>query len=175
MTSRAGLFAKYKSSCLIETGSHLGDGIQKALDEGFNRVISIELADKYFEYCRWRFSQDPRVSIIKGDSFKVLPDILKSIERPVTFWLDGHHSCGDTGLGEHWTPLMQELDAIKDHHIKDHTILIDDMRCWEEPNPVHGFFKDDIYKKIKEINQNYSYNLEDGQVEKDILAAYVIR
>jgi hypothetical protein len=175
MTAKAGIFSKYRNAIFVETGSYLGDGIQKAIDEGFNRIISIELADKYYEHCRQRFAHDMRISIVQGDSFKVLPNILKCIDQPTTFWLDGHHSCDDTGLGEYWAPLMKELDVIKDHHIKEHTILIDDMRCWEEPNPVHGFFKDDIYKKLKEINQNYAYSLEDGHVEKDILAAYILR
>jgi hypothetical protein len=68
---------------------------------------------------------------------------------------------------------MQELDAIKEHPIKDHTIMIDDMRCWEEPNPVHGFFKDDIYKKLEEINPDYRFEFLDGHQEKDILVAYI--
>jgi hypothetical protein len=103
----------------------------------------------------------------------VLPDILKKIDSPITFWLDGHHSCGDTALGEHWAPLMQELDVIKEHPLNTHTILIDDMRCWEKPSEVHGFFKDDIFKKLREINPNYKFTYEDGHVPNDILVAHL--
>ena len=98
---------------------------------------------------------------------------LKNINESVTFWLDGHYSCGDTALGDFWAPLMQELDAIKNHNIKDHTIMIDDMRCWQEPNPVHGFYKDDIIKKLKEINTDYEFAYEDGLEENDILVAHI--
>jgi hypothetical protein len=172
MPSNIEIFRKYRNELFIETGSFVGDGSQQALDAGFKRVISIELSDKYFEMSKDRFINNPNVEIVKGDSFKILPYILKNINQPVTFWLDGHHSCGDTALGEHWAPLMQELDVIKEHPIKTHTILIDDMRCWEKPNPVHGFFSNDIYKKLLEININYKLTYEYGVQENDILAAY---
>lgn len=173
MPSKTENFKKYLNNIFVETGSFVGDGIQQALDAGFKNIISIELSDKYFEISRNRFINNPNVEIVKGDSFKVLPDILKNINQPVTFWLDGHHSCGDTALGDHWTPLMQELDVIKEHPIKTHSILIDDMRCWEEPNPVHGFFKDDIIKKLSELNIDYKLTYENGLQENDILVAHI--
>jgi hypothetical protein len=178
MPSNTENFKKYKSNLFIETGSFQGDGIQQALDAGYEKVISIELSEKYFEISRNRFISDPRVTIVKGDSYKVLPSILNEIKEKCTFWLDGHHSCGDTALGDYWAPLIQELDAIKNHWIKNHTIMIDDMRCWQEPNPVHGFFIEDIYKKINEINSNYLIDFLDGgerhnRLEKDILVAYL--
>lgn len=166
-------FVDYPNPVFIETGTHLGDGVQKALDAGFEKVISIELADKYYLHCRNRFLYDPRVEIIQGDSFKVLPDILEKLDCPATFWLDGHHSGYDTGLGEHWTPLMQELQAIADHHIKTHTILIDDMRCWEKPNPVHGFYKQDILDFIPKINAEYTISYIDGIQPEDVMVLKV--
>jgi hypothetical protein len=173
MPSNIENFKKYSNNIFIETGSFLGDGIQQALDAGFNKVISIELSDKYFSISTNRFSNNPNVTIIQGDSFKVLPDVISDIDEPITFWLDGHHSCGDTALGEYWAPLIQELDVIKDHPIKTHTILIDDMRCWEEPNPTHGFYKEDIFNKLKEINSDYKFTYEDGCEKNDILVAHL--
>jgi hypothetical protein len=173
MPSNTQVFSKYKNKIFLETGSYLGEGIQQALNAGFEKVVSIELSDKYFSICQNRFSDNSNVTIVKGDSFKVLPDIIKDINEPITFWLDGHHSCGDTALGEHWAPLMQELDVIKEHSIKTHTILIDDMRCWQEPNPVHGFYKEDIFIKLKEINSDYKFTYEDGCEKNDILVAHL--
>ncbi len=173
MPSNTEIFNKHLNDIFIETGSFMGQGIQQALDAGFKNVISIELSDKYFSLCENRFSGNTNVKIVKGDSFKVLPEILETVDIQVTFWLDGHHSCGDTALGEHWAPLMQELDVIKSHKIKTHTIIIDDMRCWEHPNPVHGFFKDDIFVKLHEINKDYKFSFEDGQFENDILVAHI--
>jgi hypothetical protein len=174
MPSNTENFKKYKTDLFIETGSYIGDGIQQALDAGYEKIISIELSDKYFKESTDRFISEPKVTVVQGDSYKVLPGVLKDVKTKSTFWLDGHHSCGDTALGDYWTPLMQELDSIKDHEIKDHTIMIDDMRCWQEPNPVHGFFIDDIYRKLKEINPDYQIDYLDGSVEKDILVAHIL-
>jgi len=173
MPSKVENFKKYSNPVFIETGSFMGDGIQQALEAGFQKVISIELAEKYYNICKERFKEDPRVSIYKGDSYKVLPDIISKIEERITFWLDGHHSCGDTALGDYWSPLIHELDAIKTHSIKDHTILIDDMRCWKEPNPTHGFQETDIIEKLKEINNNYNLIFIDGGEPEDILVASI--
>lgn len=173
MPSNTENFKKHKTDLFIETGSFVGNGIQQALDAGYEKVISIELSDKYFEHSKNRFVSDPRVTIVQGDSYKVLPEILEGIDIKATFWLDGHHSCGDTALGDYWAPLIQELDAIKDHKIKEHTIMIDDMRCWENFNPVHGFSKENIYKKLEEINPAYKFEFLDGCEENDILVAYV--
>lgn len=173
MPANIEVFKKYPNIVFIETGSYLGDGIQQALSAGFQNIISIELSDKYHSISTNRFINKPNVKVIKGDSYKVLPDIIKDINTNITFWLDGHYSCEDTALGDYWSPLMQELDAIKEHSIKTHTILIDDMRCWEEPNTTHGFFKDDILRKLLEINSNYKFTYEDGLQKNDILVAHI--
>lgn len=171
MTS-ARIFHKYLNPVFVETGSHLGDGIQLALDAGFERVISIELSDKYYTHCQQRFFSEPRVSLVKGDTAFVLYDVIKDIDSRITFWLDGHHSCGDTALGAFWAPLIQELDAIKRHRRNDHTILIDDMRCWKEPNPVHGFYEPELIEKVKSIRPDYVLSREDTPAApQDILVA----
>lgn len=129
MPSNTENFKKYKTDLFIETGSYLGDGIQQALEADYEKIISIELSDRYFKESTERFISEPKVTVVQGDSYKVLPVILNEINTKATFWLDGHHSCGDTALGDYWAPLMKELNAIKNHKIKDHTIMIDDMRC----------------------------------------------
>ena len=173
MPSNTENFSKNINNVFVETGSFMGDGVQQAIDAGFKKIISIELSEKYYKISSDRFSSNPNVTIIKGDSYKVLLDAIKDIDDKITFWLDGHHSCGDTALGDFWAPLMQELKVIKDHHRKDHTILIDDMRCWQEPNPVHGFFIDDIYKELYEINKDYKIEFLDGVEPMDILVAKI--
>ena len=172
MPSKKENFEKYPNEYFIETGSYMGDGIKQALDAGFKNIISIELSDKYYNLCKNRFANDNRVTIVRGDSYKVLPDVIKNINSSITFWLDGHHSSGDTAIGDYWAPLIQELDVIKNHKINIHTIMIDDMRCWEFLNPVHGFYKEDIISKLKEINKDYKFEYQDGLQPNDILVAY---
>jgi hypothetical protein len=173
MSGSSAVFSKYPNPVFIETGSHTGDGIQFAIDAGFQTIISIELSDHFYNMCKNRFRENPNVHIIKGDSFKVLPDIIKNIDSRITFWLDGHYACGNTAKGEYWAPLMQELDVIQNHHIKMHTIMIDDMRCWQEPNPVHGFYLPDIINKLYNIHDQYELVYEKGVEKDDILVAYI--
>lgn len=162
MPSSLELFSGYMSEVFVETGSYVGDGIDYAVKAGFNKVYSIELADKYFDHCVNRFRMDSKVTILKGDSGVMLYDAIKDINCKITFWLDGHHSCGDTALGCAWSPLMEELKLISRHHIKEHTILIDDMICWEKSNPVIGFGIKDIQDIILSINSNYKFSYKDG-------------
>lgn len=167
------IFTSYTNPIFIETGSYMGNGIRLAIDAGFTKIYSIELSPKYFQICKKRFQNHNNVEVLHGDSYKVLPTLLNSINQPVTFWLDGHHSCGDTALGDYWAPLIKELEAICNHPIKNHTILVDDMRCWENYNPVHGFSKDDIVSKLMEINEKYEISYIDGAAKNDILVAKI--
>ena len=110
--------------------------------------------------------------MIQGDSGKILGSVIASLNAPITFWLDGHWSAGDTAKGESITPLMAELDIIRQHPIKTHTILIDDIRFLDSAG-FEWITSDAVLKKIKEINPNYKIRYEDGIVPNDVLVAYI--
>ena len=169
------LFKKYPNPIFIESGSFKGDGIQYAIDANFKTIYSIELSQDLYIQCRKRFSGNKNVHLILGDSAYQLPILLKYIDKPVTFWLDGHYSGILEGLqtsrGSEDTPLLKELDTISSHPIKIHTIIIDDLRGWYYEKC--GFDILELMKKIKAINLDYSFKLENGEIENDILIAYV--
>jgi hypothetical protein len=123
--------------------------------------------------CKKRFSKNKNVVVLEGDSSKEFDAILAKIDAPATFWLDGHYSWGETAKGETNTPLVQELDAIMKHSIKNHTILIDDVRQF---GTVEFDFLtlDQIIQKIREINPKYAFSFEDGYVKNDVLVAQVM-
>lgn len=166
------VFAKYPNPCFIETGSYVGDGIQAARDARFQEIHSIELSFKYYAHCTQRFSEYPNIHIWQGDSAKVLSNVLKTINTPVTFWLDGHCSFGDTAKGDTMTPILQELESIKKHPIKTHTILIDDVRLFGTKEfdflPLGR-----VIEKIYEINPHYTITFENGYVQDDVLVAFI--
>ncbi|MBD8137282.1 hypothetical protein IFR10_17360 [Bacillus sp. CFBP 13597] len=121
---------------LIETGTYYGEMVRVMINQ-FDKIISVELDEKLFNAAAAKFSDSPHVTIVHGDSGKVLPKILENISEPCLFWLDGHYVPGtDNERGELDTPIMQELDYILTHPIKEHVILIDDARCFIGPNPV---------------------------------------
>lgn len=156
------ILSKFLNPYFIETGSHIGEGIQTAVDSGFDKIISIELSNKYYNICKQKFESNNRVSLILGDAELVLKDIIDGINYPITFWLDGHHSGDDTAWGLHNDPIFEELDIISTHVIKSHTILVDDIR---------GMDVSKLVEKILEINKDYNISYEDGYIPGDILVA----
>jgi len=171
------VFEKYVSNYFIETGCYLGDGIQSALDSGFKNIVSIEISEEYCNICRNRFKNNPSVKIVQGDSYSDLFKLIENIDCKMTFWLDGHWFGEGTPISKSnkISPILEELDQIRLHHIKNHTILIDDMRCWLKDNPRIGFGSNEIIEKIYEINKNYVIGYEDtiGIANDDILVAQV--
>ena len=152
---------KYGPNIFIETGTFQGDMVY-AVRSVFDRIYSIELDDKLYERAKKKFSKYNHISILHGDSADVLPEILDHIKEPCLFWLDAHYSAGITAKGELVTPILQELDYIFDHPVKDHVILIDDARDFEGKND---------YPTIQELrslvlSQKLDYSFE---VKNDII------
>ena len=174
MPSNINLFRRRNNnSVFIETGTCDGAGVRNAIFSGFKEIYSIELAEYYYQYSKSYFKYNDNVHLIFGDTVKELPKILSKLDVSATFWLDAHYSGGDTDFVDVLSPLMKELDIIKEHHIKTHTIIIDDLREWKRDYPAIGFNAEDIRDKILEINPDYRFFYEDGYIGGDILVAEV--
>ena len=116
--------SKYNNNKIfIETGSLIGDGIQRALDAGYEKVISIECHPGYYETSKERFKDNDKVEVILGDSSKDLYDIIKDIKEPITFWLDAHYMWNDPNQdidkhpGNGYVPTHDELVQIGRAHV----------------------------------------------------------
>jgi hypothetical protein len=118
---------------MIETGTYLGEMVEGTMDT-FSRIFSIELDHTLYEQAAAKFSRFKHISIFEGDSADVLPEILSDIKEPCLFWLDGHFSGGITARGKQDTPVVQELQAIFNHSIHNHIILVDDARLFTGDN-----------------------------------------
>jgi len=157
----------------VESGSCEGAGIQNAIDSGFTYIYSVELAEYYYTYCQGRFHGVGNVKLFHGDSIKHLWNMIKDINEPITFWLDGHSSGGKTAKGEGYKidgfPVFEELAIISKHPVKTHVILIDDI----SPTPDGAWVKE-IEAEIMKINPLYRIRYERGaQPEGYILIADV--
>jgi hypothetical protein len=68
-----------------------------------------------------------------GNSKYILPQVLTNIQEPVTVYLDGHFSAGETAFGEEEingvssNPLLVELEILMARPYND-IIIIDDCR-----------------------------------------------
>ena len=105
--------SKYIIIIFIETGTYMGAGVKAALRAGFKNIYSIELDDKRFNLCKNMFKDYNNITILHGDSGKILPEILDKINEPATFWIDAHYCADGAMIGEKWCPLHEELNSIK--------------------------------------------------------------
>ena len=114
---------RYRLRQMIETGTHMGQML-RALLPLVDDVYSIEMNPVSFHRAEQRYGGDPRVHLIQGDSGTELSRLLERIRTPALFWLDAHNF-------EVETPIRAELQAIADHFIPGHVILIDDSKWFD--------------------------------------------
>jgi len=123
------------------------------LDESFNKE------QEYF---------NNRVKLINGDSGVEVGKILENIDEPCCFWLDAHSGKESYARGGTDVPLIQELNHIKNHHIKNHIIAIDDAHLFgkRQTNKQGELVCDysnvpyeTVRDKILEINPNYDIGI----------------
>lgn len=177
MTISKQVLSKYSglAKVFVETGTHIGKTTELALQLGFQKIYTIELADHFYQRAVKMFARYPQVCCIHGDSQEQLKVILSELNEPAVFWLDGHWSMGDTAKGSNAVPIYEELASIESHHIKNHVILIDDLRLMgNKDEPIaewHDISIDDIKERCLRINSKYKFSFEDGHVRNDILVA----
>ena len=167
----------YPNPVYIETGTAKGESVQVALDAGFGQIITIEVNPDVFAKACERFIDKDNVMLVMGDSGVVLPNILDGVKDRATFWLDAHWSTGEEDLGPdiNKCPILHDLRAIAAHQIKDHTILIDDIRYFRQGGipQWNGVTLGDIMEVILNINPGYRISFRDGFCKDDILVAKV--
>jgi len=115
---------------LVETGCYRGEGLKHYLSEKlFDTIHSIELSQKWFDYCSDLFKNEPTVHLHQGDSAKVLYELSLPPE-PVCFYFDAHYSGGPTA-GEtlyNGCPILEELKFIASRNVKGDIVIVDDIR-----------------------------------------------
>ena len=161
-----GYQSKYNCKILIETGTFKGEMVA-AQKNNFEQIYSIELSEQLYKDAALLFKNDKHISIIHGDSGKALPGIVKGLNQPAIFWLDGHYSAGETARGETDCPIFEELSAILSGSSYNHVLLIDDARLFNGQGDYPSI--ESLTKFIKERNNGYELN-----VDKDIIR-YVIK
>jgi len=157
---------KYLNPIFVETGTYFGEGVAAAQEAGFEKIYSIEVSPLIHAKVSKTFSDDEKVTIVCGDSTKILWSVIESIDEKITFLLDAH-SLGwadDTKDNKSLVefPLTNELETIAKHHRKDHTILVDDVRLFSS---LFGTSIEEITKLVLQINPQYELSFEDGVIE----------
>ena len=159
------ILKKYPNLVFVETGTNYGVATQYAINIGFKKIISIEIDLELYKYNIKKYKDIHNVSLYLGNSSTMLYNLIKNISQPITFWLDAHKEIDDN------CPLFLELDQIKLHHIKTHTILIDDRRCFEKE--LKNITEQEIITKLFKINRNYKIKYESSLFKDDIIVATI--
>ena len=129
---------KYNLRTFVETGTCGGATIAHLLPH-FDELYSIELDQEMFDRGFDRFSDNPKVHLIEGDSAIKLPKLLPLIKGPALYWLDAHLDAPHNGLGRN-NPLMAELEAIISQK-KEGIVLVDDMDFGKERKLKDGILR----------------------------------
>ena len=134
--------AQHQCATLVETGTYRGDMLLAMLHD-FRTLYSIELHPKLHSRAQQLFLHQPKVRLLHGDSGTKIADVLKELNEPAVFWLDGHFSAGQTAKADLNTPIIAELDQVLKHRIRDHVVLIDDARLFNgrDDYPTLDFLK----------------------------------
>ena len=171
MSAITNIFKDYPNHYFFETGTGLGAGVQMAIEAEFPIIMSIELSGQLHVQTVKKFIEHENVLLFQGDSRDILHQLIEPLEKPITFWLDAHY-CGHVSRDqltisagkEGCNMIKSELEIIKKHPIKTHTLLIDDM----------DFFKfEGLEDIIRDINPDYKISYVDGSGKNSILIATV--
>lgn len=167
-------FERFPNYYFVETGTYGGEGIVLAQRAGFAEIYSVEIDEHFFAQAQKRFAQDKNVHLYKGDSAKVLWDVIKDLDKPITFWLDGHSGVANPDAKN--CPVLEELEQIGRHTIKNHTIVIDDMHC-AGTLLFDNITKDQIKEAIFKINPTYEITFVagggEGEYPENIMVARI--
>lgn len=168
------LFQRHPNPVFVETGTALGRGVKAALRAGFKTIYSIEENAELYAFNRAQFKDLPGVQILHGESVLELPKILARLETAATFWLDAHRTGGGLAGGQTPYPLLKELELIRSHPVRAHTLLMDDRRLFERE---FGVTEEKIREAVLRIDPGYLFDYADStsaQItygHKDILVA----
>lgn len=113
----------------IETGTLAGDTVHNMVQH-FNKIYSIELSEIYYSHAKQRFSGLKNVEIYLGDSAALLPMVIRDVDSPAIFFLDGHWSGFNTAKGPKDCPLLDELYSIVNNFNQECLLIIDDHRLF---------------------------------------------
>jgi hypothetical protein len=131
---------RYHLRSFVETGVHMGNGLEYALALGFAPCLSCDIMPQYVAAARERFGDD--VSVMLSDSLWFLRSLPAGI-GPSLFWLDAHfpkhYDLDIPESADNRYPIMQEIGIIKQRQdyaqgviIVDDLIVLRDSPRWNE-------------------------------------------
>lgn len=128
------LIKEFGIQTFIETGTQRGSTALWASKQGVD-VITIEADEEYYEEALENL-KGSKVQLLFGDSAKVLRHNIYAANERVLFFLDAH-GCKIGG-----TPLLRELEAIRDTFPTSPIITIHDVQVPDHPELGYDKYED---------------------------------
>lgn len=140
---------------LIETGTGTGNGVNHALEIGFDWIRSVEIVSDHAATLVRHYIGHPQVVILSMESPAFLEHLftegIVGKDDRCVYWLDAHYPGADLSRCDYddekdlskRLPLEAELDVLFRHGRFNDIILIDDLRIYER-GPFAGKNLDDI-------------------------------
>lgn len=158
----------FNPDVFIETGTFMGCTTDTAA-QIFKEVYSIELDNWLYQEATRNFQNRSNIHLYQGDSKSVLNKILPNLKnKKILIYLDAHWSGAGTACGDETTPILGELQNIKNNNITNIVIVIDDIRYFQPKSVVERFKQKSndqtslgfpsmtkLKKVITEINPNF--------------------
>jgi len=150
----------YGLRVVVETGTYRG-GTVEALRRDVAEIYSIELSVPLYQAARRRFKSAKNVKLVQGDSGVAIEAVVKELQEPALFWLDGHYSGGVTAKGEKETPVLEELRHIFPSKNRS-VILIDDAENFNGGAESAYPSLDELTAFVKSNCENAEVSVEDN-------------
>ena len=173
---------KYTNDVLVCTGIASGEIFARAIEVNcekgaFSEIYGVEadniLVDHSQKFVIPKYVNDYKPKnpnlcrVYHKNSVFDLADVINKIDKPITFVLASQFP--DWVNPEKDNFILQELDQIKGHHLKNHIILIDYIY-------FANINLNNVKNKLLEINSNYKFKFENGghigKEENAVLVAY---
>jgi predicted O-methyltransferase YrrM len=124
------LAARLAPDLIIETGTYRGETTAFLADISEAAVETVESAERYYWFARWRLASRPSVNVSLGDSREFLSRVAGASPRSARplIYLDAHWGAD--------LPLPEELDIVASSWPQA-VVLVDDFQVPDDPG--YGF------------------------------------
>jgi len=138
---------RFKLQAFVETGTGRGDSLAYAATRTeFAAILSCEIEPLLAAGAVIRFSEDPRISVMRSESGSFMRLVAASDLPPAFIFLDAHYPGAGFGLRDYdhplpeseRLPLARELEHLATLRPGRDVILIDDLRIYETGNWEDG-------------------------------------
>ena len=150
---------KFNLKYFVETGTLFGEGVDHALNHGFDDVYSIEIDKELYDRAITKYAFNAGVNIIHGSSHEKIKELF-SLDGNCLFWLDAHFPSADCNKKSYTdekdmeirAPLQTEIELLSQRKNKYKDVIIaDDFWLY---NTEHKYESGDIESHMRSIGQN---------------------